>query len=195
MTTRPLLLTLLLLAAFPAQAELADKNKPVQMEADRAVVDDIARTQTLEGKVMLTKGTLVIQADKIVVTQDTFGFQKSIATGGPKGLTHFKQKREGLNSYIEGEAERIEYDGRSEVVEFFRRAWVRSGDDQVKGDYIWYDAVAEKYMVTAGNKTSGTSQRVRAVIQPRSQLAPVEPAPKAPAVHLRGTERLTAPAQ
>lgn len=181
---------------LPALAELADKEKPINLEADRAVVDDANRTQTLEGNVLLIKGTLVIQADKIVVSEDAYGFQKSVAYAGPKGLTRFKQKREGMNTYMEGEAERIEYDSRSEIVEFFRKAWVRSGDDQVKGDYIWYDSVSEKYMVSAGNRPSatGTPPRVRAVIQPKSTpLAPQEPPAKTPTVELRSSKALTPP--
>jgi lipopolysaccharide export system protein LptA len=56
---------------------------------------------------------------------------------------------------------------------FFHRAWVRSGEDQVRGDYIWYDGISEKYLVTAGQARDpkGPPARVRAVIQPKNKSA------------------------
>ena len=70
-------------------------------------------------------------------------------------------------------AERIEYNTNTEVAELFHRAWVRSGEDQVKGDYIWYDAISEKYLVTAGKSgdSKGQPARVRAIIQPKNKAA------------------------
>ena len=67
-------------------------------------------TQVFEGNVILTQGTLVIRTAKLVVTQDAEGFQKGVASGGADGLARFRQKREGKDEYIDGEAERIEYD-------------------------------------------------------------------------------------
>jgi lipopolysaccharide export system protein LptA len=48
---------------------------------------------------------------------------------------------------------------------------VKSGEDQVRGDYIRYDAVSEKYLVTAGENRDpkGPPARVRAIIQPKNK--------------------------
>lgn len=163
-----------LTAATAAWAEKADRDKPVNLEADRAFVDDAKKTHTFEGNVVLTQGTLVIKSDKLVVVQDTDGFQKGVATGGPGGLAFFRQKREGKNDYVEGEAERIEHDSKSEKSQFFNKAHVKSGGDDVRGSYIVYDAKSENYSVTNGpNGTSAPSkqERVRAVIQPKNKEA------------------------
>ncbi len=159
--------------ALAAHAERADRDKPLQLEANRVSIDDAKKIQILEGDVVLIKGTMMLQADRVVVTEDQYGFQKGVATGGRDGLARIRQKREGRDEYIEGEAERIEYSTNTEVAELFRRAWVRSGDDQVRGDYIRYDAISEKYLVTAGQgkDKSGQPARVRAVIQPRNKAA------------------------
>lgn len=170
-----ILCALLGLTAITVQAERGDREKPVNLEADRAFVDEAKKTHTFEGNVVLTQGTLVIRSDKLVVTQDANGFQKGIATGGPNGLAWFKQKREGKNDYVEGEAERIEHDGKTERSEFFNKAHVKSGQDDVRGQYIVYDAKSENYTVTNGiNGTTNPNkqERVRAVIQPRNQEAP-----------------------
>ena len=43
----------LLLAAPAVQAEKADRDKPVNIEADRVSVDDVKKLQTFEGNVQL----------------------------------------------------------------------------------------------------------------------------------------------
>ncbi|WP_291992436.1 lipopolysaccharide transport periplasmic protein LptA [Candidatus Accumulibacter sp. ACC003] len=165
---------LLMLVSMPAQAERADREKPVQLEADRMSIDDIKKVQVLEGNVVLIQGTLQILTSHLVVTQDADGFQKGTATGGADGLARFRQKREGQDDFIEGEAERIDYDARAEKSEFFNRAWVKSGGDEVKGPYISYDALNEKYLVTTGagatkSATGAAQARVKAIIQPRGK--------------------------
>ena len=111
----PALASLLLLAlAVPAHAEKADREKPMNLEADRMSMDDVKKVQIFEGNVVLTQGTLQIRTDKIVVTQDADGFQKGMATGGPGGLARFRQKRDASEDYIEGEAERIEHYARDD---------------------------------------------------------------------------------
>lgn len=167
----PALSLVLLLAASPACAEKADRDKPMLLEANRILIDDAKKTQILEGEVAISKGTLVLRAERIIITQDAYGFQKGTAFAGKGKLATLRQKREGHDDYIEGEAERIEYDGNREVAELFQKARVQSGADEVRGDYIWYDAVSEKYLVTAdGDPQTGKGKtRVRAVIQPRKK--------------------------
>ena len=138
----PLILAML---SQPVLAERADRDKPLQLEASRISIDDAKKIQILEGDVIVIKGTMMLRADRVVITEDQYGFQKGVAFGGKDGLARIRQKREGKDEYSEGEAERIEYNTNSEVAEFFNRAWVRSGEDQVKGDYIWYDGISEKY--------------------------------------------------
>jgi lipopolysaccharide export system protein LptA len=170
---------IVLLPAFPAHAEKGDREKPINVEADRFSMDDIKKVQIFEGKVVMIQGTMQLRTDKLVVTEDPDGFQKGVATGGANGLARFKQKRDGKDEYVEGEAERIVHDTRSEKTEFFVRAWVKSGQDEVRGHYISYDAPTEKYLVTntgsGAKSTAKESQaRVRAIIQPRSKPSSAE---------------------
>jgi lipopolysaccharide export system protein LptA len=163
------------LATGPALAERADRDKPVNIESDSMIADESKKVTTFDGKVVLTQGSLIIRADRIVVRQDSDGFQRGVATGNPASFRH---KREGLSEHIGGEALRIEYDGRADRVEFFRSARLRrdSGDD-IRGDYISYDARTERFTVKASNEASGTGRegRVRATIMPK------KPAPQPPA--------------
>jgi lipopolysaccharide export system protein LptA len=175
---KPRLIALAVIAATasaPALSERADREKPINLEANRISVDEVKKVQIFEGNVVLTQGTLTIRADRIVVTQDADGFQKGVASGGAGGLSRFRQKREGRDDYIEGEGERIEHDARNEKTEFFVRAWIRSGMDEVKGNYISYNALTEQYLVTSGVAADGRTPakaeggRVRAIIQPKGK--------------------------
>jgi lipopolysaccharide export system protein LptA len=148
-------------------AERADSDKPVNLEADRVDLDDAKKEAVFVGNVTLTQGTLSIRADKIIVKQDAAGFQYGIAYGKP---AHFRQKREGYDEYIEGFSERLEYDGKADKVQMFTNARIQRGGDEVRGDYISYNAVTEFFQVIGGSKTSPTGNsegRVHAVIQPK----------------------------
>jgi len=168
-----------LLALAPlAHAERADRSKPVNIEADRVTVDDKNKIHIFEGHVVLTQGTLTIRSDKLVVGQDAEGYQRGVATSGEGGLARFRQKREGKNEWVEGEGERIEHDARSELSQFFQRARVRSGADEVRGQYIQFNGITETYLVTNGpNATTVPSQqgRVQVTIQPKKKDASASP--------------------
>ena len=174
---------LLVCAVFPCAtiapptvwAERADREKPVNLESDRVDLDDAKKEAVFEGNVTLTQGTLLIKADKIIVKQDADGFQYGIAYGSP---AHFRQKREGFDDFIEGFSERLEYDGKADKVQLFANARIQRGLDEVRGDYISYNAITEFFQVIGGGKTAATpgnpQGRVRAVIQPKPK-APAQP--------------------
>lgn len=163
-----------------ASAEKADREQPIDLEADSVTVNDAKKTSTYVGNVILTQGTLVIHADKLIVREDNNGFQHSTSFGNP---TTFKQKQEGKNEYIEGSALRIEYDGHMDKVQLYTKAWVKRGQDVVNGDYIMYDASAEYAEVIGGGAAAAGAPdvpkgRVRAVIQPKKKPAAAAPAEK-----------------
>lgn len=168
-----------LLAAPHAFAERADRDKPVTIESDRMTADEAKKVATFEGKVVLTQGSLVIRAERIVVRQDSEGFQFGVATGNP---ATFRHKQEGNAGYIDGQAMRIEYDSKVDRVEFFNDARLRrdSGDD-IRGDFISYDARAERFTVKSAAEPSGTNRegRVRATIMPKKPASAAQSAPEA----------------
>src|SRR5690606_26420597 len=80
---------LLLLAPASALAEKADREKPINLEADRVTVDDARQISTFTGRVVLTQGTLVIRGDRMEVRQDEQGFNSGTTWGN---LAYFRQK-------------------------------------------------------------------------------------------------------
>lgn len=165
------------LALLPIQfatAERADREKPMYLEADRATVEDVnrkegSRISTFIGNVVLTQGTLRILADKVVMKEDAQGFRHAIATGN---LVSFRQKRDGMDEYVEGWSEQADYDSKTDKIELFRKARLKRGFDEVQGDYISYNMSTEFFQVTGGKERgveSGTDKRVRITIQPKNK--------------------------
>lgn len=164
-----LIAAMLILFAHPAQAERSDREKPVNLESDTVEVNDLSKVSVYQGNVRLTQGTLLMTADKLVVTQDDDGFSKSTAYGNP---TYFKQKRDGLDELTEGWAQRMDYDAKRDKVEMFTHARIKRGQDEVRGNYIAYDGQTESYRVIGGKEATteyNPKGRVRAVIQPKKR--------------------------
>lgn len=161
-----LLLILLLCCSTASHAERADRDQPIDIDADQVLVDDARQISTFTGKVVVTQGTMVIRGDKVVVSQDKSGFKHGTAYGHQAS---YRQKREGLNEYVEGYAERIEYDTRADTVDFYVQARVKRSEDDVRGEHITYNSKTEIFQADGNHaKTSdGTPQRVHAVLHPK----------------------------
>jgi len=161
-------LVLSLFAAGTAFGEKADKDKPTQIEANRMSADDTKRMNIFDGNVVLTKGTIAVQADRIVVRQDAEGFQFTTATGRPVRFKQRQDPKEGEKEgrWMDGEALRIEIDDRKQTIELFDNARVNRGGDEVAGNYIFVDQRSDFFSVTPGK--SAPQGRVKAVIQPKA---------------------------
>jgi lipopolysaccharide export system protein LptA len=158
-----------------AQAEKADSQKPSVVDSNHMTYDDVRQVNTFTGDVVMTRGTLIMKAEKVVVTTDADGYQFATLYAGGGKLATFRQKRDGgPDLWIEGEADRIEYDGRTEIAKLFSHAKMQrltgaKVTDEVRGEFISYDSRAEYYSVnnnTSGDNKSGGG-RITAVIQPR----------------------------
>ena len=186
----------LAMAVAPCLAEKADRNKPLNIEADSGRYDDLKQVGTFSGNVVVTKGTLTMRAAQIEVRQSPDGYQHGLATALPGQLASFSQKREGLDETIQGEAERIEYDGKADTVRFINRAVIRryrgaTLADETAGSLITYDNAREVFSVSGGESAATPANpggRVRATLTPR-EAAP-DAAASAPPPVLRPSTSL-----
>ncbi|MFC5472976.1 lipopolysaccharide transport periplasmic protein LptA [Paraherbaspirillum soli] len=171
------LLALQLTAMPVAHAEKADSEKPANVDADQLTYDDVKQVKIFTGNVVMTRGTLLMKADRVVLTTDPSGYEFATLYAKPGGLATFRQKRDGgPDLWIDGHAERIEYDGKTEIVKLYSKAQMRRLEgvkptDEVNGEFISYDSRAEYYSVN--NTVNGTSQpgagRIKVIIQPRDK--------------------------
>ena len=186
---------MLVLQPLPSRAEKADRDKPINYQADSGDVNYQTKIGTLLGNVILTQGTLTIHADKIVFHQNSDNSVSATAYGNP--IT-FREKRDNVDEYYEGVAQRADDDGQKRFLELFDRALLRKGTDEIRSNYISYNAETEFFKAegrpdtrpaAAGEPPLGA--RVRGVFQPqpkddkagkndKASAAPAKPNPPAP---------------
>ena len=149
-------------------AELADRDQPLQIEADQVLLDQGKQISIFTGHVKFDQGTLQLRGEKVVVSQDAQGYKLGKVTGD---TASFRQKREGLNEYVEGYAQRIEYDTHNQIFDLYGKARLKREGDFIHGEHINYNSQTEIFVANDGAAVSkAPPQRVRAVLQPRSQV-------------------------
>jgi len=162
-----------------AHAEKADRSKPMNVTADALRYDDQKQTSVFSGHVVLTKGSILIRGERIDVHQDGDGYQQGLVRAEPGKLAFFRQKREGLDEFIEGEGETITYDSRSDTVKFAGQAQLRryrgaTLGDELSGALIVYNNRTDVFSVD-GSVTpviqGKPGTRVRAMLSPKPQAA------------------------
>jgi lipopolysaccharide export system protein LptA len=168
----------LLLCSIPlaVHAEKADRFKKMEVESDQpGKVDLQNQIVVFNGNVVVTKGTMVIRANRIEVRESAEGYQYASAIGVPSQPASFRQKRDGVNEFIEGEAERLEYDAKADTIRFVGKASVKrlrgsTVADEATGALITYDNTAEIFTVAGGAAAvtpTNPTGRVRIVLTPR----------------------------
>ena len=156
------------LAPGLAHAEKADSDKPTQIEANKMSSDEGRRLTIFEGNVLLTKGTMTVRADRIVVREDAEGYRYATATGKPVRFRQRLDPKEGQEAaWMDGEALRIEVDDKKQTIELHEKARVTRGGDEVQGALITVDQRSDFYSVSGGKDSPG--DRVKMTLQPKSE--------------------------
>ena len=166
------------LASSPS-AETGDREKPINYSADRGDLNYETKLGKLDGNVVLTQGTITVRADRLSFKQLPDNSMQVTAFGNP---VSFRQKRDGSDEYYEGFAQRVEYDGSKDLLELFDRALLKRGVDEIRSNYISYNAKTELFKAegrpdTPAAADTGPGARVRGTFQPREGANPVGKAP------------------
>jgi lipopolysaccharide export system protein LptA len=176
-----LLVAFMALTAQATFAEKADRLVTGTIDYDTLDYDKVTRTSVLQGKVVLTKGTLVMKADKALVKEDADGNQFVTLTATSSTVATFRQKSDsGPDSWVEGQAQRIEYDGEKGLIKLFTTAKVKELENgkvrnELAHEYITYDS--QKEVFTAAPDASGASKA--GMSRGRIIMAPQLPKPAA----------------
>ncbi|HTS84070.1 MAG TPA: lipopolysaccharide transport periplasmic protein LptA [Usitatibacter sp.] len=178
-----------LVLALPARAERADREKDIVVNADHLYADDANHTSTFEGNVVVTQGTMRMTANKVTVKEDEDRHKFYVAYGNP---VTFRQKRDNVDEYVEGYAQRAEFDDLNDIVRLYEKARVTSNANVITGEYIQYDMrkeLAEVQGAPPGTKLAPgeVSPRVKVTIVPAKKDAKDGKAtpPPAPGVTLK----------
>ena len=175
--------------ALPAAGERGDREKEIVVGADRLTADDAKRTSTFDGNVVVTQGTMRMTAGKVVVREDTQRHKFYVASGSP---VTFRQKRDKVDEWVEGFAQRAEFDDRDDVLKLYGNARVKSNQNELAGDFISYDMKREVAEVSGAppGTTPPANSRVKVIIIPPKKGAEpkgseAEKKPAQPALDLK----------
>lgn len=191
------LLIALALAAGPALAEKADRTKPMVFTAEKqGRIDSVNQRTELVGNVIITKGSLLLKAERVDVRETRDGYHQAFASGAPGQPVSFRQARDKPGESIEGVADQLEYDTRTETVRFIGNATVRrmrgaAVDDEVTGAVIVYDSRSEVFTLEAGSASPNPNGRTRIVIMPRPEAADAPASAPPPALPLQPSTTLS----
>jgi lipopolysaccharide export system protein LptA len=161
----------------PALAERSDKDLPLEIDAGQVRFDGKSKVRTLSGGVEIRRGSLLIRAQQIELRETSNG-EAAFAVGTAAAPATFRQKRDGVDELIEGQAQRIDYDSVTETIKLDQHAqlkrWMGSKlAEDLSGQTIVYDHARDTFEVSGGSNSGESPGRVRAVVAPRSGASAV----------------------
>ena len=119
--------------ALPTAAEKADRTKEMVIEGDKSGTWDMQRqVMVWSGNVTISQGTMLIRADRVELRELPNGYRAATAIGSPGRQASYRQKRDNLDEFVEGQADRIEFDGRADTVRFIGNGQMR----QLRGTVV-----------------------------------------------------------
>lgn len=174
---KKLLLSAIALGLFSTLcvAETADQNKPITVQADTFMADEIKQKATYRGRVDVRQGTLHMTGNQLDLSENAKGYKKMVLTGK---LATFRQRRDakvpGVEEWIYGEAQTITYDETNGHVTLKKDAKVQRLEngvvkDQTQGSEIVYDTYRSRTIIK-GSKDG----RASTVIAPRKKTEPAK---------------------
>ena len=188
MRTRAILLAAAI-AASPAWAERADREKEIVVQANGSTLDDVNRNVVFDGDVVITQGTMRMTANKVTVHEDPQHHKFYVAYGNP---VTFRQKRDNVDEYVEGYAQRAEFDDLNDMLKLYDKAKVKSAQNELTGNFISYDMTKELAQVTGAppGQKAPEGSRVKVIIIPpkKDAQAGAGAAKPAPGVQLKPAE-------
>ena len=152
----------LLAASLPALALTGDTDQPIHIESDQQSLDMQGNVVTFTGNVVMTQGSIKINADKVVVTRPGGEQGKEVIDGYGKPATFFQMQDNGKP--VKGHAAHMRYELQNDFVVLTGDAFLEQVDSNIKGDKITY-LVKEQKMQAFSDK----GKRVTTVLVP-SQL-------------------------
>ncbi|PAT31970.1 lipopolysaccharide transport periplasmic protein LptA [Vandammella animalimorsus] len=181
LATASVVLLALALPQPQAHALASDRAQPMNIEADSLRHDEAKQTTVFTGRVVVTKGSIVLRGDSLNVLQRADGSQLGTVQAGGGRRAFFSQQRDtpkgAPKETVEAEATRIEYDSKADRVRLLGRAQLRRYqggqlNDEISGGEIVYHNGSGQFSVdgaarggsSSGSAPAGQGGRVRAVI-------------------------------
>jgi len=157
-----------------AHAEKADQDKPIILEAEKVLVNDVKQIYDLNGQVLIIKGSILVTGEDGHIQVDPEGYEFVDVKGTPDRTASFRQRREGpADEFMQGLATQVAYNAKTEVLTLtgdasLKRLLNMQMLDQLRGWKIEYDDVKQYYRVTPPQDAKPDDLPLaRAILSPR----------------------------
>lgn len=147
--------------ASTSQALPDDRNQPIRITADSAVRDENAGATRYEGSVVLTQGSLVIEADSLSIEQSNDAVSVITAIGSP---AHMRQTPAPDQAPINASAGQIVYRQQDDQITLTDNPRIEQDGAVVSGGVIEYLVSEQRVLASGSEGTDG--QRVEVIIPP-----------------------------
>ena len=163
----------LLAASLPALAKTGDTDQPIHIESDQQSLDMQGNIVTFTGNVVVTQGTIKINADKVVVTRPADQKGKEVIDGYGNPATFYQMQDNGKP--VKGHASKMHYELQNDFVVLTGNAYLEQLDSNIKGDKITYLVKEQKMQAFSDKGKRVTTVLVPSQIQDKSKgQAPAE---------------------
>ncbi|MGB3620259.1 lipopolysaccharide transport periplasmic protein LptA [Ketobacter sp. MCCC 1A13808] len=167
-----LLCLLCLWLSAPAMALDSDRNKPLKIVADTALIDEKSGMAVYTGSVVLIQGTLKIVADKLSIQTIEGKVDKVMADGAP---ALFSQVPEPNQSEVIAKAKRIDYMVIDQKLLLKRSASIVQEDNIFRGEEILYEIQSQRLQAqgeTKDHKPGDIKRRVEMILPAAAEPTP-----------------------
>ena len=159
-----------------AQAKPADTPEPdTVVLSDTLHYDDVSKTSTFTGNVVLTRGAMTLHGDKLVTHEDAQGNQFGTATAAKGKFVTIRQENPEKFETIVATGLQVDYAGTSGDITLTGQAVVTrhicgQAVDNVRGARIIYHDKSGTYEAFGGQQSAAAGGRVRSLAQPQSRI-------------------------
>jgi lipopolysaccharide transport protein LptA len=143
------------------------------VSADQGQATRHASGLDFDNSVWVFRGNVKITMDQAQLTSEdaaiTFAnkvLAKAVANGKPAA---FEQRIAKTGKLAQGRADSIEYDVHDGMVHLSKDAWVSNGEDEIRGESLKYNVIAQSIVAEASEQGS---QRIHIIITPPPAAKP-----------------------
>lgn len=162
-SSKMVLASALVFMSLSAFALKDDTNQPINIVSDNQSLDMNSRVVTFSDNVVITQGSIVVKADKVIITrpeENSKQKDKVEAFGNP--VTFHQIMDDGKP--VDGKANKVVYDLGTEFLTLTGEAELKQLDSKINGSVISYDVAKQQLKANAD-----AGGRVKTVLIP-SQL-------------------------
>ncbi|MDA0979485.1 MAG: lipopolysaccharide transport periplasmic protein LptA [Proteobacteria bacterium] len=168
---KPTVFVLLLLFPWAAARALeSDRDQPIRIQADSAIVDESGGSSIYSGNVSIVQGSLVLNADEVEIFTAEGEVIQIIARASepaePNRLARYEQLRQSESDRVSAEARKITYLVQEERLHLAGNARLQQVQDVFTGELLYYDMSNGIVNLSAGD----TGERVQMTINPKKSM-------------------------